>query len=119
MLDLASAKKMAIVHYLLGKGASTQYRAKKELKLGMSIVNQTFNFLAEKEVLKKEGGKYVVAGHVSLLELVAFFSQHEFAEIMGNFDFVGQGTGFEDAAKFSHFLPGNGFGTVLELLQIG
>ncbi|MFH0714235.1 MAG: hypothetical protein V1847_00425 [Candidatus Diapherotrites archaeon] len=72
-MDLASAKKMVIVHYLLEKGASSQYQAKKNLKLGMSTVNQTFNFLEEKEVLKKENGKYVVVEPVSLLELVAFF----------------------------------------------
>ncbi len=75
MINLASKQKFALVEYLLEKKEFTQYRAKKDLKLGMSTVNLTFQFLLEKELIKKNNGKYVLTNPVDLVELVAFFHE--------------------------------------------
>lgn len=82
MIDLASNKKIGIVEYLLEKKEFTQYLVKKDLKLGMSIVNQTFKFLLEKDIIKKENQKYALKDPVGLIELVAFFRNMEKIKIV-------------------------------------
>jgi len=73
MINLASDKKLLIVEYILEKKEFTQYELKKNLKIGASIVNQTTNFLLEKEIIKQKDKKYVLINAEDLLELVAFF----------------------------------------------
>ncbi|MFH1256011.1 MAG: hypothetical protein V1494_01830 [Candidatus Diapherotrites archaeon] len=82
MIDLASDKKMRIVEFLLEKKEFTQYGVKKELRLGMSIVNQTFSFLLDKGVIGKPGKKYALKDPVGLIELTAFFRSMEKLKIM-------------------------------------
>jgi hypothetical protein len=77
VINLVSNKKMKILEYMLEKKVFTQYEVKKSLGLGMSTVNQTFNFLLEKEVIKQENGKYILLDLVNLLELIAFFKNME------------------------------------------
>ena len=84
MLSLASDKKLLIIEYILSNNTFTQYKIKKELNLGMYIVNTTVNFLLEKEVIEQKDKKYVLLDAESLLELVAFFKnmkEYKIAEI--------------------------------------
>ncbi len=72
MINLVSKKRFLILQTVLEKKEFTQYGLKKELKLGMSIVNDTINTLLEKEFLKKQAKKYVLVDKKGLLELIAF-----------------------------------------------
>lgn len=73
MINLASNKKLLIIEYILEKKEFTQYKIKQDLVLGASTVNQTINFLLEKEVIEQKDKKYVLVDVETLLELVAFF----------------------------------------------
>lgn len=73
MIDLASNKKFLLVEYILEKKSFTQYQAKKDLKTGMSIINQTTKFLLEKGVIKKTEKNYELTDPEGLIELIAFF----------------------------------------------
>jgi len=57
---------------ILEKKQFTQYGLKKELKTGMSIVNDTINILLEKEFIKKQDNQYSLSDEKGLLELIAF-----------------------------------------------
>jgi len=82
LIDLASDRKMRIVEFLLEKKEFTQYGVKKELKLGMSVVNQSFGFLLDKGIIGKSGKKYALKDAVGLVELTAFFRNMEKLKIM-------------------------------------
>jgi hypothetical protein len=73
MINLASDKKLLIIEYILENKEFTQYKIKQDIGLGGSTVNQTINFLLEKEVVQQKDKKYVLLDAESLLELVAFF----------------------------------------------
>lgn len=75
MINLALSKKLSIVEYILENKEFTQYKIKQSLGLGGSIVNQTVNFLLDKQVIEKKEKKYVLSDAISLLELVAFFKK--------------------------------------------
>ncbi|MBI4044149.1 MAG: hypothetical protein HY392_00395 [Candidatus Diapherotrites archaeon] len=77
MIDLASNKKFLIVEYILEKKTFTQYQVKKDLKTGMSVVNDTVEFLLEKDVIKKTEKNYVLTDPEGLIELAAFFRNME------------------------------------------
>lgn len=77
MIDLASNKKFLIVEYILEKKEFTQYQIKKDLKTGMSVVNETVGFLLEKDVIKKTEKNYVLSDPEGLIELAAFFRNME------------------------------------------
>ena len=77
MIDLASNKKFLIVEYILGKKTFTQYQVKKDLKTGMSVVNDTVELLLEKGVIKKTEKNYVLTDPEGLIELIAFFRNME------------------------------------------
>ncbi len=73
MIDLASNKKLIIIEYLFDKGLFTQYKVKKDLGLGMKIVNQTFNYLLEKNIIQKYENNYKLVNHLGLIEIVSVF----------------------------------------------
>lgn len=73
MVDLAAEKTFKVVEYILEKKQFTQYSAKKELKVGMSTVNNLFSYLLEKGFIEKKEDKYVLTDPVSLIESVSFF----------------------------------------------
>lgn len=72
VINLVSKKRFVLLEAILEKKVFTQYGLKKELKLGMSIVNDTINILVEKEFVKKQEKKYVLVDEKGLLELIAF-----------------------------------------------
>lgn len=72
MINLVSKKRFQILELILEKKQFTQYGLKKELKTGMSIVNDTINILLEKEFIKKQDNKYILSDEKGLLELIAF-----------------------------------------------
>jgi hypothetical protein len=71
VINIVSKKRFLILQKILEKKEFTQYELKKELKTGMSIINDTINTLLEKEFLiKKE--KYVLTSEKNLLDMIAF-----------------------------------------------
>ena len=75
MINILSKKRFLVIEAILEKKSFTQYGLKKELKLGMSIINDSVNFLLEKEFIRKEPKKYVLSDAKGLLELIGFFRQ--------------------------------------------
>jgi len=72
VINLVSKKRFQILELILEQKQFTQYGIKKELKTGMSIVNDTINILLDKEFVKKQGKKYALVDEKGLLELIAF-----------------------------------------------
>ncbi|MGI6589672.1 MAG: hypothetical protein ACOX1V_03355 [Candidatus Iainarchaeum sp.] len=72
VINIVSKKRFQILQKILEKKEFTQYGLKKELKLGMSIVNDTINTLLDKEFIKKQEKKYVLIDEKGLLDMIAF-----------------------------------------------
>jgi len=72
VINLVSKKRFKILETILEKNDFTQYGLKKELKIGMSIVNDTINILLDKEFIKKQEKNYVLINEKDLLEMIAF-----------------------------------------------
>lgn len=72
VINIVSKKRFQILQKILEKKEFTQYGLKKELKLGMSIVNDTINTLLDKEFIKKQEKKYILVDEKGLLDMIAF-----------------------------------------------
>lgn len=72
MINLVSKKRFQLLQKILEKREFTQYGLKKELQLGMSIVNDTINILLDKEFIEKKEKKYVLVDEKGLLDMIAF-----------------------------------------------
>lgn len=72
MINIVSKKRFQILEKIIEKKEFTQYEIKKELKFGMSIVNDTVQMLIEKEFIETKNNKYFLKDEKGLLELIAF-----------------------------------------------
>ncbi len=72
VINIVSKKRFQILQKILEKKEFTQYGIKKELKIGMSIVNDTINILLDKEFIKKQEKKYSLIDEKGLLDMIAF-----------------------------------------------
>lgn len=72
LINIVSKKRFQILEKIIEKKEFTQYEIKKELKFGMSIVNDTVQMLIEKEFIETKNNKYFLKDEKGLLELIAF-----------------------------------------------
>src|SRR3989338_8860677 len=74
MVNLAAPKTLELIEFILEQKTFTQYRAKKELKLSMALVNQVTRYLLSRNLIirQKSERQYVLREAAALIFAIWF-----------------------------------------------